>query len=223
VTLTVRTRNEREKQNKTKQTMSSSSSEKESVRATKSSQKVKGTSTTLSHTEGEKVVGSNGGGYDDSDNDELIEDVQAPTPQPTSPTPKTTITLQSLLENDCILEAILTFVETPKLVQKSIDNKRWKNFVESALQQQTKKSFQDNKELKDAVRHYAGLRPGDVKACHISDTYRIKCIYGPVINKWDVSQVTDFSWVFFCMYDFNEPIDDWDVSNATTMLYFVYV
>ena len=41
--------------------------------------------------------------------------------------------------------------------------------------------------------------------------------YGPTINDWDVSRVTDFSTVFENAETFNDPIGDWDTSQATSM------
>jgi len=41
--------------------------------------------------------------------------------------------------------------------------------------------------------------------------------YGYPMNTWDVSKVTDFSWVF-AHVNFNDDISDWDVSSATDMV-----
>ena len=37
------------------------------------------------------------------------------------------------------------------------------------------------------------------------------------INDWDVSQVTDMSWMFYRAYSFNCDISNWDVSQVTDM------
>jgi len=37
------------------------------------------------------------------------------------------------------------------------------------------------------------------------------------INNWDVSNVTDMSYMFASAYGFNQPIDSWDVSNVSNM------
>ena len=37
------------------------------------------------------------------------------------------------------------------------------------------------------------------------------------IGDWDVSNVTDMSYMFYGHQSFNQPIGDWDVSNVTDM------
>jgi hypothetical protein len=37
------------------------------------------------------------------------------------------------------------------------------------------------------------------------------------IKNWDVSNVTDMSYLFYHNKDFNEYIGDWDVSNVKDM------
>ena len=37
------------------------------------------------------------------------------------------------------------------------------------------------------------------------------------ISRWDVSNVTNMSWMFYRAYEFNQPIGDWDVSNVKNM------
>ena len=37
------------------------------------------------------------------------------------------------------------------------------------------------------------------------------------ISGWDVSQVTDMSWLFEWESTFNQPLDGWDVSRVTNM------
>ena len=41
--------------------------------------------------------------------------------------------------------------------------------------------------------------------------------YGGDISKWDVSNVTDMSFMFSCAYGFNQPIGDWDVRKVNNM------
>jgi surface protein len=37
------------------------------------------------------------------------------------------------------------------------------------------------------------------------------------LNNWDVSQVTDMAFMFSVAESFNQPLDNWDVSNVTEM------
>jgi surface protein len=78
-------------------------------------------------------------------------------------------------------------------------------------------AFKSNHELRHAVQKYSLAKQSN-------NTHGMKCIavqYGYPINKWNVSKVKDFSWVFYGMCSrldtFNEAIGDWDVSQATTM------
>ena len=42
--------------------------------------------------------------------------------------------------------------------------------------------------------------------------------YGP-IAEWDVSAITDMSWLFYNLPNFNADISDWDTSGVTNMRY----
>ena len=37
------------------------------------------------------------------------------------------------------------------------------------------------------------------------------------LDNWDVSQVTDMSYMFRNCLEFNQPLNSWDVSNVTNM------
>ena len=37
------------------------------------------------------------------------------------------------------------------------------------------------------------------------------------INDWDVSNVTNMEYMFYYCKNFNQPLNNWDVSNVTTM------
>ena len=37
------------------------------------------------------------------------------------------------------------------------------------------------------------------------------------LNKWNVSKVTDMSWMFENARSFNQPLNKWNVSNVTDM------
>src|SRR5699024_1928514 len=42
-------------------------------------------------------------------------------------------------------------------------------------------------------------------------------IFNDVVNNWDVSSVTDMSFMFAHTGFFNQPLNNWDVSNVTDM------
>jgi surface protein len=42
------------------------------------------------------------------------------------------------------------------------------------------------------------------------------------IGNWDVSNVTDMSWLFGGARNFNQPLDKWNVSNVKNMAYMFY-
>ena len=42
------------------------------------------------------------------------------------------------------------------------------------------------------------------------------------IESWDVSNVTDMSFMFCLCVDFNYPLDSWDVSNVTDISYMFF-
>jgi surface protein len=44
------------------------------------------------------------------------------------------------------------------------------------------------------------------------------------ISNWDVSNVTNMSWMFYDAESFNQDINKWDVSNVKDMSFmFVYI
>ena len=52
----------------------------------------------------------------------------------------------------------------------------------------------------------------------VNDNATALTTYGE-INTWDVSLITDMSWLFKDKSTFNDDIGNWDVSNVTTMLF----
>lgn len=75
-------------------------------------------------------------------------------------------------------------------------------------------AFASTKELWDAV-----------DACildNFTDSLAVQ-LYGPDINRWNVSLISNFSSVFDAtirnpaMATFNEPVSDWDMSSAETL------
>jgi len=64
--------------------------------------------------------------------------------------------------------------------------------------------FDTKYKLEEAVRKIA------------SDPTTVIQTYGPV-NCWDVSSITDMSYLFYEFHSFNEPIGCWNVSKVTNM------
>jgi surface protein len=65
-------------------------------------------------------------------------------------------------------------------------------------------TFTTKAELKTAVREY-NANPDAATAT-----------YG-LIAGWDVSMITDMSWLFYNLKNFNADISSWDTSKVTTM------
>ena len=76
-------------------------------------------------------------------------------------------------------------------------NTRIKNFIRPAL---------DNQSIRGAVQDYI------VGGARKEDTVKK---YGE-INNWDVSKVTDMSEMFIGARSFNQPLNNWNVSNDVT-------
>ena len=47
--------------------------------------------------------------------------------------------------------------------------------------------------------------------------------YGGSIAGWDVSMITDMSWLFSYLKNFNADISSWDTSKVTTMYAMFFV
>ena len=65
--------------------------------------------------------------------------------------------------------------------------------------------------LYQAVRDYMSQDCPNNNNCAVGQTY------GWPMNSWCVGNVTDMSWLFQLMEDFNEDISAWDTSSATDM------
>ena len=138
------------------------------------------------------------------------------------------------LDEDILVQAF-QFLDVVSIIQKVKPIcKQWKRLSIIAIDMKcykTKKPFETNEELKEAADKYAGsyheiLGDGDYddqrepiyKPCGADAIEDLASTYGYPIDKWDVSKIEDFSYIFSCTHDgFNEPIGSWDVSNATRM------
>ena len=136
------------------------------------------------------------------DEDIADEGTQGSVPSDSSPT--------TLLDQmDEVILDILSFVPTKDLARSRHVCLKFNSLCQTAITRKPKKVFNTNQELRDAVILY----------CHQDKSQRNKvhCMYGRVINQWNVSKVKDFSWTFENMREFNENIEDWDTSSVTNM------
>jgi len=132
-------------------------------------------------------------------------------------------------ENEDVFGCILSFLDVIALIEKKVVCQRWKRLCTIVIDRKvfcsgTKMKIYDKRELKHAVNIYIDTKHSPENAEEIAKTY------GWPMNRWDVSQITDFSWVFGAValqkdnrkHDFNETIGMWDVSNALDMSYMFY-
>ena len=81
----------------------------------------------------------------------------------------------------------------------------------------------DKNELKKIISFYSKKYPDDsinwLNVYGITDMSHLfeKTKYNGDISKWDTSNVTDMSYMFYKAYSFNQPIGDWNVSNVIDM------
>eukprot|EP00978_Attheya_sp_CCMP212_P035939 scaffold159330_cov67-Attheya_sp.AAC.1 len=89
---------------------------------------------------------------------------------------------------------VVVFLDVPTLVEKKAS---------------TPKPFESGNELRSAVAKYAQYNPVDAE--------EFATTYGWPIGRWNVSNIEDFDSVFEDQSSFNESIESWDVSSATSM------
>jgi surface protein len=82
-----------------------------------------------------------------------------------------------------------------------------------------KKCFGDRAELRSAVHMYINYRCQDL--FHGKPSYLcqqlIGTTYGLPMNDWCVDYVTDMSYLFWSLYEFNEDISGWNTGQVTNM------
>eukprot|EP00978_Attheya_sp_CCMP212_P003706 scaffold7843_cov47-Attheya_sp.AAC.1 len=101
--------------------------------------------------------------------------------------------LQAVLED--LTPHILSFLDVPTLVRKKAVCRSWQRKFTKAVDRKsyrkastTRRAFQSNQELRDAVNKYVKYDPDDAE--------EFATTYGWPIDKWDVSNVDDFTSIF---------------------------
>ena len=126
-----------------------------------------------------------------------------------------TLFFGTLLDQTGLAIHMLSFLPPKNLARYRSVSKEFNKLCQAAIQNQPKKAFESKRELWTAVIWYC--KDVTVTIDAKSERNKIDCIYSSVINKWNVSKVTDFSYVFADMVYFNEPINEWDLSNSRSM------
>ena len=105
----------------------------------------------------------------------------------------------------------MSFLGASALVKLQGVCKKWQGLSKKVINKNfpAKRAVLTNRELRNAVEKYCQYNP------KIMD--EVAPIYGFPINRWNVSQLEDFSRIFYCMHNFNEYIGDWDVSRTKSM------
>lgn len=120
-------------------------------------------------------------------------------------------TWESLGSFDRIVTCMLSFMDVSDVVRfKGVDQK-WKELCVDVIKHnfKPKKTFKTKDKLCWAVKKYF---KNNKKAMDFFGR-----TYGYPIGKWNVSRITDFSYLFEGHADFNEEIVGWNISNATTL------
>ena len=103
---------------------------------------------------------------------------------------------------------ILSFLDTPTLVQKKAVCRSWRVILPNTIVQKasTPTPFQSKAELKEAVYKYSRY--------NLVDAEEFAQTYGWPIDRWNVSRVEDFSDLFYNNQSFNENIRNFTVNLA---------
>jgi surface protein len=118
---------------------------------------------------------------------------------------------------------IFSHLDVKTLIEKKQVGRSWRDACTEAIDaKQTlalKKVFSTNEELRQAVEKYCGYDEAtdSYSQCTPHDAEEIVQTYGYPMNKWNVSTLQDFSYIFHKADTFNEDISSWNVSNAITM------
>jgi surface protein len=125
---------------------------------------------------------------------------------------------------DDLLLPILSHLDVKTLIEKKRVCSTWRDTCTEAINAKqtstTQKAFSTNQELRQAVLKYCGYDDDTTSylQCDPQAIEEIAQTYGYPINKWDVSNLQDLSFIFCDVQAFNEDISSWNVSNATRMV-----
>jgi len=120
------------------------------------------------------------------------------------------VSLMNTEGDEDALGIILTFFDVTALTKWMRVCKRWNAACTKVIDYKAlpaRKIFESNLELRSVVKDYVKKRGVD----------KIAAKYGWPIDRWDVSQIQDFSCIFEHQEPFNENIGSWNVSNALNM------
>jgi surface protein len=124
---------------------------------------------------------------------------------------------------DNLLLPILSHLDVKTLIEKKRVCSTWRHACTEAIDAKqtstTQKAFSTNQELRQAVIKYCGFSEvtKSYVQCDPQAIEEIAQTYGYPINKWDVSNLQDFSNIFIAVDTLNEDMSSWNVSNVTTM------
>jgi surface protein len=137
--------------------------------------------------------------------------VEVATPRRLDPTP-------SLLPDDLRLPIVSHF-DVKTLIEKKQVCRSWRHTCTNAMDDKQTMAFSTNRELRDVVNKYCGYNQAtnSYSQSNPHDAEEIAQTYGYPINKWDVSTLQNFAFIFLNADTFNEDISSWNVSNATRM------
>jgi surface protein len=130
---------------------------------------------------------------------------------------------QSDLLPDDLLLPLLSHLDVKTLIAKKQVCRSLRHACTEAIDAKqtptTRKAFSTNQELCQAVEKYCGYSQAtrSYSQCNPQDAEEIAQTYGYPINKWNVSNLQKFDYIFFNLHTFNENISLWNVSHATTM------
>jgi surface protein len=118
---------------------------------------------------------------------------------------------------------ILSHFHVTTLIEKKQISRHWCTMCTAAIDSKQTIAFRSNEELRSAVRRYCGydedvhhdpIHEENNPPLHPHEAEDFACTYGWPINRWNVSNLEDFSYIFDHLSVFNENISSWDMHKA---------